>query len=99
MSLNALTHRVQFSAVNSKQSDDSTTQSESFGKTYSAVPSDATILLHDRYTIATGADLELDLSGSLEDQLGQSAVFTKVYGFVVANLSTTSGEVIRVGNS
>ncbi len=63
------------------------------------VPSDADILYHQKHSILTTADLSLDLSGSLEDALGDAAVYAKVYGFMVSNLNVTAGNFIWVGAS
>lgn len=63
------------------------------------VPSDGTIWFHNQYTIASGGNQSLDLSGALVDQFGDSAVFTKVYGFYVKNLSESGNNVLNVGNS
>ena len=62
-------------------------------------PSDATIFYHDRLTVTNGSNQSLDLYGTLTDQLGNTITFAKVYGFLVVNRSTTSGDVLHVGNS
>ena len=66
---------------------------------YSRVPTDMNWFIHNRYSVTTGADQSFDLASSLQNGLGEAASLTKVYGFEIRNLETTSGRVFRVGNS
>lgn len=83
-----------------KTSTDGSVQVNNFTLAFAgSVPEDVTIWFHNQYTIAGSGSQVLDLSGTLEDAMGDSAVFTKVYGFIVKNLSTTANNVVEVGAS
>ncbi len=83
-----------------KESADGSTQINDFFLSFApTVPSDTTIWFHNIYTIASAGSQTLDLSGALTDLLGQSCVFTKLYGMLIVNTATVAGTLIHVGNS
>ncbi len=86
-------------ALVTKTCSDGTVLTDGNKLTNSEVPSDATIWFHEKYTVTAGSDQQLDLSGTLTDQLGQSAVFTKVYGFLIRNLATSGSNNLQIGGS
>lgn len=65
------------------------------------------MLWHDRGTIATASSASIDVSGSLTDAFGNSAVFTKIKGIMLINrgisasgsYTETSGENIITSTS
>ncbi len=58
-----------------------------------------TKIYHDQLTVNDAADLDLDLSGSLTDKLGNTVQFTKVKSILVKNLNTATGENLIMGGS
>ena len=87
-------------ATTSKTLTDGSTQTDPLSEAQSRnvyVPSDATILYHNKFTITAAGNQQFDLSGTLKDALGQNAIYTKVYGLLVSNLDTTVGDFIWVG--
>ena len=83
-----------------KESADGSTQINDFFLSFApTVPSDTTIWFHNIYSIASAGSETLDLSGALTDLLGQSCVFTKLYGMLIVNTATVAGTLIHVGNS
>jgi len=89
-----------FGAKSTKSSTDGSVQVENFFLSFApTVPSDTALFFHNKYAISGSGNQSIDLSGALTDLLGQSSVFTVVYGFCVINLNATPGDTIEVGNS
>ena len=66
---------------------------------FQQVPADADLLFSNAFDIASGANLDIDLVGGVEDQFGNAITFAKVYGILVINNATEAGHNIAVGGS
>lgn len=63
---------------------------------FSILPADASVFFHSQYTIGTSSSTTLTLSALL-DKFGGSIAFTVVYGFLIQNMSTSSGKYVSLG--
>lgn len=63
------------------------------------LPSDASIVLHNKYTVAGGANVSIDLNGTFINNLGETVNLTKVYALAVRNSNATPGNLLEVGNN
>jgi len=102
MTLSNLKISANISGKVTKSPTDGSTQIDDYTESLARnteIPSDANLLYHTKMTVTNGGSQNIDLSGTLEDALGQSCVFSKVYAFLIVNLNTSTGNVVRVGNS
>lgn len=54
-------------------------------------------LFADTRAVSASANDDIDVAGSLTDPLGQTVSFAKIKGILIANLNSTSTDIITVG--
>lgn len=92
-----MTANMQFSLTNTDA--DGSVQTDPYqNNSYGLLPPDAALFYHGQYTIAISSTLSIDLKNLL-DKFGGAIAFSLVYGFMIQNYNTTSGQFVNVGNS
>lgn len=99
MALSGLQILNRLAATLTSSNPDGTSYSATPQFNISDLPSDASIVFHNKYTIAGGANQSLDLYGTLVDGFGNTVNFAKIYAIAVSNRNTNTGNNIEVGNS
>ena len=96
--LSALKITARLSAKLTKSVSDGSSPVHDFqAAIFSGAPTDANLLYNDRLTISNCGATDLDLAGSLENQIGETLTFAKVYGIYVHNRSSTASDKVHIG--